>query len=41
MTRFRSCASPSPLNGGRNCIGSDAEFQMCETVGCPGILLLK
>ena len=40
-TRFRSCGSPSPSNGGLNCTGSNTEMQVCETVSCPGTLLLK
>jgi len=34
-TRSRKCNNPSPLNGGRECVGSATETVKCEEKPCP------
>lgn len=34
-SRTRSCTSPSPMNGGLACSGSDFESQKCKIQNCP------
>jgi len=34
--RFRTCNSPPPAFGGKDCIGSDTDFKECNTHECPG-----
>ena len=35
QTLTRSCNSPSPANGGADCVGSDTSTQSCNTQACP------
>ncbi len=35
QTRTRTCANPSPANGGADCSGSASESQACSTGACP------
>jgi hypothetical protein len=37
MTRYRSCNSPPPANGGSDCLGNNDETISCRTRSCPGI----
>lgn len=34
--RLRRCNNPLPANGGRRCVGSDAETRSCQGKPCPG-----
>jgi len=37
-TRYRSCDSPPPANGGSACTGVNQEAMQCSTTPCPGLL---
>ena len=39
LTRYRSCNSPPPANGGSDCLGNNDETTSCLTTPCPGIYL--
>ena len=34
--RARLCNSPTPDNGGKDCIGQATEYEDCVEVECPG-----
>ena len=33
--RTRTCSSPPPANGGKNCVGSAKDTQSCNIKACP------
>ena len=38
MTRTRTCSSPAPEHGGKNCHGDNHESNTCmQTTKCPGL----
>ena len=36
QTRYRSCTSPPPSNGGEDCSGDRFETKACQEPGCAG-----
>ena len=41
QSRARACSSPTPNNGGDDCIGDSTETKACSVTDCPGKHIIR